>query len=67
MQPATFCRVFDGTDLVSVGNVTIPPNKEIPKPGDVVETRYLYAHREALNNSLLLTGAKFGYFSEGIG
>jgi bifunctional non-homologous end joining protein LigD len=26
----------------SVGNVTIPPNKEIPSVGDVVEIKYLY-------------------------
>jgi bifunctional non-homologous end joining protein LigD len=38
-------KLFDGTELVSVGNVTIPPNREIPSPDDVVEVRYLYAHR----------------------
>jgi len=38
-------KLFDGTDLVSVGNVTIPPNHEIPKPGDIIETRYLYAFK----------------------
>jgi len=38
-------KLFDGTDLVSVGNVTIPANKSIPKPDDVVEVRYLYAFR----------------------
>ena len=38
-------KLFDGTDLVSVGNVTILANKEIPKPDDVVEVRYLYAYR----------------------
>ena len=30
---------------VEVGNVTIPPNKDIPKAGQVVEVRYLYAYR----------------------
>jgi bifunctional non-homologous end joining protein LigD len=30
--------------LVEIGKVTIPPNKEIPEPGDVVEVRYLYAY-----------------------
>jgi bifunctional non-homologous end joining protein LigD len=30
---------------VDVGNCTIPPNKEIPKVGDLVEIRYLYFHR----------------------
>ena len=29
------------------GNVTIPPNHEIPKPGEVVECRYLYACKES--------------------
>ena len=38
-------KLFDGIDLVAVGNVTIPTNKEIPKPDDVVEVRYLYAYR----------------------
>jgi bifunctional non-homologous end joining protein LigD len=38
-------KLFDGADLVSVGNVTIPANKEIPKTDDVVEVRYLYAYR----------------------
>ena len=27
----------------AVGNVTIPPNREVPSVGDVVEVRYLYA------------------------
>lgn len=27
-----------------VGNVTIPPNKNIPKAGSIVEVRYLYAY-----------------------
>jgi bifunctional non-homologous end joining protein LigD len=29
------------------GNVTIPPNHEIPKPGEIVECRYLYAFKES--------------------
>jgi bifunctional non-homologous end joining protein LigD len=29
---------------VGVGNVTIPANHEIPKSGDIVEVRYLYAY-----------------------
>lgn len=31
-----------GTPL---GNVTIPPNQDIPDPGQVIEVRYLYAYR----------------------
>jgi len=30
---------------VFMGKVTIPPNKEIPTPGELVEVRYLYAYR----------------------
>jgi bifunctional non-homologous end joining protein LigD len=29
------------------GNVTIPPNHNIPRAGDIIEVRYLYAHRES--------------------
>ena len=39
--------LFDGNELVSAGNVTIPPNQEIPQMGTVVEVRYLYAFRES--------------------
>ena len=39
--------LYDGEKLISAGNVTIPPNHEIPAVGDVVEARYLYAFRES--------------------
>ncbi|MES2658852.1 MAG: WGR domain-containing protein [Verrucomicrobiota bacterium] len=39
--------LFDGNELVGAGNVTIPPNHEIPEKGNVVECRYLYAFRES--------------------
>jgi len=29
------------------GHVTIPPNHKIPKPGEIVECRYLYALKES--------------------
>lgn len=29
---------------IPVGNVTIPVNKDVPMPGDVVEVKYLYAY-----------------------
>ena len=29
---------------VAIGNVTIPPSHKVPKDGDVVEVRYLYAY-----------------------
>ncbi len=39
--------LFDGGELVGAGNVTIPPNHEIPQMGSVVEVRYLYAFPES--------------------
>jgi len=33
--------------LLPAGNVTIPPNHDIPQVGSVVEVRYLYAYRES--------------------
>ena len=38
--------LYENGSLVDVGNVTIPPNKDIPNHGDIVEVRYLYAYRE---------------------
>jgi bifunctional non-homologous end joining protein LigD len=35
---------FDG---IQIGNVTIPPNQDIPNFGDVVEVRYLYANKNS--------------------
>lgn len=37
--------VIQGVAVVSIGNVTIPPNHDIPQSGDVVEVRYLYAYK----------------------
>jgi bifunctional non-homologous end joining protein LigD len=37
--------VFDGDKVVPVGNVTIPPNHEVPQVGAIVEARYLCAYR----------------------
>ena len=39
--------LFDGEKIKPAGNVTIPPNHEIPAAGQVVECRYLYAFRES--------------------
>jgi bifunctional non-homologous end joining protein LigD len=36
----------DDGEVVYVGNVSIPVNQDIPNPGDVVEVRYLYAHKQ---------------------
>jgi bifunctional non-homologous end joining protein LigD len=32
-------------EIVNVGNVTIPPNKEVPNVGDIIEVQYLYAYK----------------------
>ena len=39
--------LFDADKIKSAGNVTVPPNHEIPTTGQVVECRYLYAFRES--------------------
>lgn len=38
--------VYDGDELINVGNVAIPVNKNIPDVGDVIEVRYLYAYKD---------------------
>lgn len=40
-------QLFNQSGLVTAGNVTIPPNHAIPKVGQVVEVRYLYAFKES--------------------
>ena len=40
-------NLLNGKGLVAAGNVTIPPNHSVPKPGVVVEVRYLYCFRES--------------------
>lgn len=37
--------VIDGEERVEVGNVTIPPNRDIPAVNAVIEVRYLYAYQ----------------------
>jgi len=39
--------LFHGDKIKLAGNVTIPPNHDVPVPGQVVECRYLYAFRES--------------------
>ena len=34
------------TSIIPVGNVTIPPNYDVPVAGDVVEVEYLYAYKD---------------------
>ncbi|MDM8523942.1 RNA ligase family protein [Desulfococcaceae bacterium HSG8] len=38
--------VIDGEDQVGVGNVTIPPNKDVPAVNAIIEVRYLYAYQQ---------------------
>jgi bifunctional non-homologous end joining protein LigD len=40
-------RLINGKGWIPCGNVTIPPNFNVPAVGDVVECRYLYALRES--------------------
>lgn len=35
--------LYDGDRLVEAGNVAIPADQPVPKPGSIVEVRYLYA------------------------
>jgi bifunctional non-homologous end joining protein LigD len=39
--------LFEGEKIRPAGNVTIPPNHDVPEPGTVVECRYLYAFKES--------------------
>ena len=40
-----FQDVIKGQVVISVGNVTIPPNYEVPASGGIVEVEYLYAYK----------------------
>lgn len=46
IQRSVGISVFDEKNLVPLGNVTIPPNAEVPELGDVIEVKYLYAYRQ---------------------
>ena len=39
--------LYAGSEIVEAGNVTIPPNHDMPQPGSVVEVKYLYAFRQS--------------------
>jgi len=39
--------LLDGGRRVPAGNVTIPPDQDIPEPGDILEVRFLYAFPES--------------------
>jgi len=38
-------QVYDGSKLVSIGNVTVYPNQDVPKKGEIIEVEYLYAYK----------------------
>lgn len=38
-------ELMSGQERISMGKVTIPPNKDIPEVGDFVEVKYLYAFK----------------------
>ncbi len=46
-QRSVALSLYEGSEIVPAGNVTIPPNHDLPAPGDVVECRYLYAFPES--------------------
>ena len=46
-QRSVELSLYNQGELRLAGNVTIPPNKEIPVIGQVVEIRYLYAFKES--------------------
>jgi len=46
-QRSVELRLLNGEGWVTAGNVTIPPNHDVPKVGVVVEVRYLYAIQES--------------------
>jgi bifunctional non-homologous end joining protein LigD len=39
--------LFQEGSPIPVGNVTIPPNANLPKPGEVIDVRFLYAFPES--------------------
>jgi len=43
-RSVSMCLLAKG-EWIFVGNVTIPPNFDIPNSGDLIEVRYLYAYR----------------------
>lgn len=45
-QRSVGMSVLDASgELISIGNVTIPPNKPVPPTGALIEVRYLYAYK----------------------
>ena len=46
-QRSVEIRLLNCEGWIPCGNVTIPANHQVPKVGQVIEVRYLYAHRES--------------------
>lgn len=46
-QRSVEIRLLNGEGWIPCGNVTIPSNHTIPQVGQVIEVRYLYAHRQS--------------------
>jgi ATP-dependent DNA ligase len=46
-QRSVEVQLLGQTGWQSCGNVSIPANHNIPRAGEIVEVRYLYAHRES--------------------
>jgi bifunctional non-homologous end joining protein LigD len=46
-QRSVEVRLLNGKGWILCGNVTIPPNHQVPQVGGVVEIRYLYAFKES--------------------
>ena len=46
-QRSVEIRLLNGEGCIPCGNVTIPSNHTIPQVGQVIEVRYLYAHRQS--------------------
>jgi len=47
LQRSVALELLNGKTKTAAGNVTIPPNADIPKPGSIIEVRYLYAHKQS--------------------
>ena len=40
-------QLWEGANIKPAGNVTVPPNHEMPLPGSVVDCQYLYSYRQS--------------------
>ena len=54
----------DNNKKVSVGRVTIPPNKDVPDIGTLIEVRYLYAYKGGRVYQPIYTGVRTDLYIE---